>query len=226
MNKGKVIGLGILLIFVLLGILLIIEHLTFAKKNENAPWDDPTDSDYILNNKIIPPQLKEEALIALTHFPELKNEHIELIEEPALFPVASRPALFRMILPWVDRKYVIVISTRTFHTLRPIQYSNIPSDARIGILGHELAHTLYYKDKSALQILFAGFKYLFPEYRKKFEKEADSITIEHGLGDELYQWSVFLENKMKEHPDIKKSRFVFEDRYLKPHEIKKEMEEK
>jgi hypothetical protein len=87
------------------------------------------------------------------------------------------------------------------------------------VIGHELAHTAYFRARTRLQILRDGICYMFPGFRQKFEKETDVRTISHGLGKQLYAWSTFRENNLKEYPKIKTTRFVFEDRYLKPHEI-------
>lgn len=209
--------------------LLIIEHFTFeAPKNhafEALPSIVISDSELpdlfekYSANKLLPVGYEKEAIIALAHFPELIHEEIEFLIEPALFPLASRPAGLSLIFPWITRKYYIIISNRTFPSLRPILFFAMPFEARIGVLGHELAHIAYYRERSGLQILRDGICYLFPEFRQNFEKETDLRTIRHGLGEQLYAWSIFLQSSIEKYPEIKATRFVFEERYLKPQEI-------
>ncbi len=92
----------------------------------------------------MPVGFEKEALLALAYYRELQSEQIEFTVEPELFPLASRPALLPLLFPWLERKYHIIISNKSKIELEPILLKNMPAKARLGVLGHELAHTSFY----------------------------------------------------------------------------------
>ena len=176
-----------------------------------------------LTGKVLPPSFKSQALKALSHYPELENATIIFIEKPARFPLKSFPDPHSLLVR--KRKYKIVISTKTQQELENILLKKLPLKAQVGVLGHELAHTLDYSQKTVFQIIKIGFLYLFNRnFRVKFEKRTDEITIAHGLGEELLTWRLYYESYLETLPSGQlKQQLFFEDRYLTAKEIKERM---
>ena len=76
--------------------------------------------------------------------------------------------------------------------------TNFPYNAQIGVFGHELAHTVSYLDKNALQLSWVGLKYTFSaDYRQQFEQATDRRTIHHHLGYQLLAWSTLIHPKLE-----------------------------
>lgn len=227
MKKIKILLKILLLILLLEFMILGVDHILFINSERSDRTLKKEQPNLIqerelpkLTNLVIPPNINKNAMIALKHFPELYDENIKFIVKPASFPLASRPAVLPLLFPWLQRKYLIIISNEAPLALKPIMYQNLPTEAQIGVLGHELAHTFYYFKRSNLEIIYTGMMYLNKEFRKKFERATDVETIERGLGKELYQWSLFLQEVKAQYPEISKTKFIFEDRYLSPEEIK------
>jgi hypothetical protein len=177
-------------------------------------------------NKMFSKNFKNQELIALSHFPLLRNVRIQFLEQPARFPLQSHPVFWSLLLPFHERHYVIIISNKSLEDYQKILLDNIPLEGQIGVLGHELAHVSYYQKSNSLEIAAVGVRYLFSKsFRNTFERMTDRITIHYGLGYRLLAWRSYYEGLIKK-GEIGKidQKLYFEDRYLTGEEIKKELE--
>jgi hypothetical protein len=143
-------------------------------------------------SKTFPPAFELAALLALSHYPELRNERIHFQMVKRAFPlIASRPDpwnLFRRKSEWV---YNIYISEEAPPKIIPDLLKNFSFNAQVGILGHELSHTLFYLDKSADDMITIGINYfLFDHYKGHFEQDTDRGAIAHGLGWQVFEYAV------------------------------------
>ena len=68
---------------------------------------------------------------------------------------------------------------------------NQPFNAQTGILGHELAHTVYYLDRSFFRIVADALCQL-SQCRIDFERDTDKRLIEYGLGWQRYDHASFV----------------------------------
>ncbi|HAS40284.1 MAG TPA: hypothetical protein DCS93_07385 [Microscillaceae bacterium] len=171
-------------------------------------------------NKILPKGYELQALIALSHYPELKEIPIKFMFQEAYIPLSSRPDPATVLLPWRKRTYLVVISTKSVKAFESILFKNLPYNGQIGVIGHELAHTVSYLDKSALQIARIGFKYATSAvYQKSFERATDLRTIRHGLGYQLRSMSEDILNKIKRIPALAKEVGQTKENYYTPQEI-------
>jgi hypothetical protein len=143
---------------------------------------------YGRNKKLID-KYELQTLLALSHYPQLKEVSITFYEDVALLPLASRPEPFSTLGSKDKWHYNIIISTQSTEELEPILLGHLPFDAQVGIIGHELAHTAYYLDKNMLQMLLIALNYPFPPFRAAFEKNTDRRTIAHGLGWQLLAYA-------------------------------------
>jgi len=73
-----------------------------------------------------------------------------------------------------------------------ILLSDVPFNSQIGLFGHELGHFADYHKRSFFGVLKRLISYSTLKGKSKFEKEIDAITIEHGIGWQLYAWSYYV----------------------------------
>ena len=142
--------------------------------------------------KTIPDKYALPILAALSMYPELKEVTIHfLISSNSIFPYSSRPDWTTMLRNKEKWVYLIVIDEQSEkHT--DLLLKNLPFNAQIAIIGHELAHTSYYLNKNFLQMIRIGLLYFLPSFREKFEKDTDIITLRHGLKQPMISYLNFL----------------------------------
>ena len=62
------------------------------------------------------------------------------------------------------------------------QTKDIPSEIMIGWLGHELGHIMDFEERSGLNLIGFGIKYLTSKnYIRDAERRADSFAVRHGM---------------------------------------------
>ena len=171
-------------------------------------------------NKTLPKGYEMQALIALSHYPELIDVPIEFVQHEAYIPLSSRPDPLTLLLPWKKRKYLVVISTKSVKAFESILLKNLPYNGQVGVFGHELAHTVDYLDKSALKVVQIAYNYATSgAFQKTFERATDLRSIKHGLGYQLRSMSKDITNKIKQNPALAKEVGRTKDNYYTPEEI-------
>jgi hypothetical protein len=147
---------------------------------------------------IIPDEIKKEALIALSHYPELANTPIEFkfkkhIEKSTM---QAQPAFWSVFKSKENRKYKILISEKIKIADSVYLTKDIPSKIMVGWLGHELGHIMDFKDRSGLNLIGFGMKYVFSKkYIRKAERRADSFAVIHGMEDYILATKEFILKK-------------------------------
>lgn len=143
--------------------------------------------------KQLPEGYELQALYALRHYPELRETPIRFYRTDSDISLLSQPNFKSLLLPWRSRSYNVIIDTVKIEDnswKEPTLLRNIPFNGQVGVLGHELAHIIAYRDKRGLELVWMGLKYLLsPSYREELENATDRRTIEHGLGYQLLVWS-------------------------------------
>lgn len=179
--------------------LVIFLFLTITILNGQNPIEHFQRTDFYITSyqqfaqkKKIPEAIKAQALIALSYFHELKNTRICFRFRKRKTPLTSRPRISSFFLPKKWRSYVITISSKANGKFSPILFNKLPFNAQIGVLGHEIAHIPYYRDRTSLQLLGLGFKLGNDNFVDAFEFNTDKAVIDRGLGHQLYAWSVFV----------------------------------
>lgn len=137
-------------------------------------------------NKIFIDKYLEQTLIALSFYPELRDEYIEFKYSKEATTMAARPIPLSVL---GKRRYIILVNNDP--TFRGIALDSVPFNAQIGIIGHELAHIEDYRNKNPLGVLMTLFRYADEKRRPLFEKETDLRTIQRGLGWQLYDWATY-----------------------------------
>lgn len=174
-------------------------------------------------NKTLAPGYEYQCLLALSHYPELTKTPIDFRVQPAFIQLSSRPDPITVLLPWIKRKYLVVISTDTgSEGGNSILLSKAPFNDQVGIIGHELAHVVYYLDKNSLHLADLAVRYLNDdELHNKFERATDERAIAHGLGYQLYDFAFFVRKAFGH--SLERIQQETGDAYLSPGEIAQEM---
>ena len=226
--------IGLLLIVILLLALdrdyQTVEMSEADKKAIKAQKEYSTDSSLYSSlleeygkNKTLAKDFELQCLLALSHYPELKETPIDFLIQPVFLPLASRPDPKSVLFPWIKRKYLVIISNASADFFEPILLHNTPFNEQVGIIGHELAHSVYYQDKSAFQLARIAYRYEFDNvFHNEFERETDKRAIAHGLGYQLYDFAFFVRKAFGQSQEEIESEEG--GTYLSPKEVAVEME--
>lgn len=168
-------------------------------------------------NKTIPKEFEVQTFIALSYYPELKDSHIEFIRTNIKTTMACRPTT-RSLIRRYNREYTITIDNDDER--EGVILDDVPFNAQIGVIGHELAHIIDYENKGTGGIAKLGVNYATGNYPPEFEKSIDKLTIQRGLGWQLFDWADFVLNKSKASKEYKEFK---RKSYLTPEEIKKQI---
>ncbi len=180
-------------------------------------------------HKKLPKGYEKQALIALSHYPELKDTRIVFkIRKRGGAPFASRPTGWSLLFRKpAKRKYRILISQTTKPVLSPILMKHLSFNAQIGVMGHELAHTSFYLQQKFGAMIKIAFGTLSARYLDKFEYQTDQIAIEHGLGFQLLSWSEqthdFIEKETKLTNKGPFDKIFENERYMRPATIRRQL---
>lgn len=166
------------------------------KKQFNISDFDPGLYSKFTANKIIPVELIPQVLVALSYYPELSQTKIIFRKRRRKTPLSSRPSFWSILKKKENRTYIITISSLSSKKLSPILYSNLPYNAQIGVLGHELTHISDYGTKKNWQLLSLFLKLIHSKNVDKFEYRTDHRCIAHGLGFQLYDWSTYVRQEL------------------------------
>jgi hypothetical protein len=188
------------LLWICLGICFFSRSTATAQPKETPVFagqpvgcsDSGSQSLYMASNKKLLPGYEKEILSVLFFFPELKNVPIEFRFRKSVSTLKTRPALFSLFMPRGHRKYIITVSNRTPPNLEAIRFDKLPQKARMGVLGHELSHVVDFNRKTIWQSFKTALGHFSTHYLDSLEFNTDKICIEHGLGDELEEWSRFI----------------------------------
>mgnify|MGYP003306369681 CR=1 FL=1 len=146
------------------------------------------------NNKELPPGYELQALLALSHYPELKDIKIRFIVDDVGIPLSSRPLWTSLLRSAKNRTYIVVIDNHLDGPRDVLLLQNQPFNAQVGIIGHELSHTVYYLDRSFFGIAVDGLCQL-GDCRINFERNTDRRLIRYGLGWQRYDHALFVRSR-------------------------------
>ncbi|WP_249033285.1 hypothetical protein [Winogradskyella sediminis] len=168
---------------------------------------------------IIPEDIKNNVRKALAYYPQLENTKIEFRFKKNIkkSTMQARPTLGSFFKSRKNRNYVILISETFKIADKSFLTRHIPDDIFIGWIGHELGHIIDYQNRSKLNLIWFGLKYLLSQsHIVEAERAADSFAVAHGMEDYILKTKDFILN----HADITpsyKARIV--KYYLSPEEI-------
>lgn len=162
--------------------------------------------------KNVPEELQKQFTIICQAFPELRNENISLRFQSISMTMQARPNIWTVL--GGQREYFIFINTQRHRN--GLLLEDIPFNAQIGIIAHELCHIIDYHFKSNWEIIKTGLWYFKKRNQENYEKAIDYLVIKKGLGHQLKDWSHFVLHEAELTAKYKKTKETF---YLKPEDI-------
>ncbi|WP_020530792.1 hypothetical protein [Flexithrix dorotheae] len=142
------------------------------------------------NRKKVPTEFELQTLIAISHYPELKNIRLKFkIKKKNVFPISARPGFnpINFFRSRKNRQYLIFMEEGTGYVL------DRTFNGQVGIIGHELAHIQYYKSISSWRLIKEGIKYTkHSAFRIKFEEDTDKRAIEYGFGWQFLEFPIYI----------------------------------
>jgi len=171
------------------------------------------------NTKIIPNNIKDKVLLALSYYPKLNDVYIEFKIKKNIkkSTMQARPTFESFFKKKTDRKYVILISKNFKISGREFSTLNIPDEVFVGWIGHELGHIMDYQGRNRWNLISFGFQYLFSEnYIIEAERAADGFAVQHKMEKYILRTKNFILN----HADITETyKNRMKKYYLSPEEI-------
>lgn len=129
---------------------------------------------------------------AMVYYPQLKNIRFVVVAKKMDMVMRVRPTLLSVVRRPSKRRYKIYINNSA-KNVAPTPNS-FTFNAQVGIFGHELAHVCDYLNMRFGKLVKTGARYKQPEFKKTLERRTDMLTLESGLGWQLYdyatQWSL------------------------------------
>lgn len=149
------------------------------------------------NNKNLPKGFELQTLLALKHYPELRETKINFIVDDVSIPLSSRPHWSSMLRSAKNRTYQVIIDNELEGSREALLLKNQPFNAQIGIIGHELSHTVYYLGRSFFGIV-GNALCQFTNCRIKFERATDRRLIDYGLGWQRFDHATFVRSRISQ----------------------------
>ena len=174
----------------------------------------------IVTNKKIPALLEKEILKALSYYPELKHTSIDFIFRDNIknAVMQAQPRVKSIFNDKSSRIYKIKISRYIQLKEGLINIEDVPEDILVGWIAHELGHVMDYLDRSSIQMLGFGIRYLTSKpFLKLAERNADSYAITHGLADHIVKTKNYILHNANMPNDYKDR---IDELYLSPEEVR------
>ena len=168
---------------------------------------------------IIPKAIKPEVEKALTYYPDLNECKITFKFKKNIkkSTMQAQPTLSSFFKSRKYRSYQILISEKFKIADKEFSTRDIPSDIFIGWIGHELGHIMDYQNRSKLNLIWFGIKYLlFDNHIIEAEQTADKYAIQHKMEYYILKTKDFILNNA-EISETYKNRI--KRYYLSPEEI-------
>ncbi|MGY0392703.1 hypothetical protein ACW5R3_09140 [Bizionia sp. KMM 8389] len=166
-----------------------------------------------------PKSIEKEVQTALSFYPNLQDVSIEVsfkknIKKSTMQAQPKFSSLFRLRK---NRSYVIFISEKFKISDQSFLTKDIPSDILIGWIGHELGHIMDYQNRSNLNLIWFGIRYLLSDnHIIEAERAADTYAVSQGMEAYILKTKNFILNNSAITPSYK---LRIEKYYLSPEEI-------
>jgi hypothetical protein len=142
------------------------------------------------------PEFESVIYATLSYFPELDSTRIMFKKAKIKTSLNARPTMGSVIFrKRENRNYVIRIKPNNGDSVATLDQADF--NAVIGVLGHELSHIVDYSQRGFFGIVGRLLSYTNKKGKRKYEAEIDQMTIDRGLGWQVYAWEDFVLNKSK-----------------------------
>lgn len=144
-------------------------------------------------NKGLPEGFEIQALLAYAAYPELRNVKIDMILTQEGAPMESNFDIKTLFGSGKNRQYRVLLNNASNTPYDEILLRNLPFDAQVGILAHELGHVAYYHRHNTLQIGKWGLSYLLKDdFHAAHEQSTDLMVVYHGMGSQIWQYAHYV----------------------------------
>lgn len=167
-------------------------------------------------NKKVPKEILSNFYTAIGYYPELKNVNIKVRYGIIKTTMQCRPRWDFLFHKRKNRSYVIYIGNK-LKKGQGILYRNLPLNAQIGVIGHELAHIVDYQSMNNVKIIKFGINYLISKKKKEIEIRTDLIAIHRGLGYQISDFSKYVFEESGASLKYLRYKMKF---YFRPHQIR------
>jgi len=172
-------------------------------------------------DKKTPSEFELAALLAYSAYPELKGARIEMLLTDYGPPMQANMDVWTLFGAASNRLYQITLNDQRNTGYDAILLRQLPLDAQVGILAHELGHVAYYHRLNTLQIAKWGLMYLWDdEFRATHERTTDLMPVYHGLGSQIYQYAYHVRNDPSCIPIYERGKEFMDKYYMTDLEIK------
>ncbi len=145
------------------------------------------------SDKGLPPGFELQALLAYAAYPELKGVKIDMVLTQEGAPMESNFNIWSLFGAGKNRQYRILLNDAAGTPYDEILLRNLPFDAQVGILAHELGHVAYYHRHTTLQIAKWGLSYLLDDnFHATHEQSTDLMPVYHGLGRQIHEYAWYV----------------------------------
>jgi len=149
-------------------------------------------------NKDIPDEIREVALLALSHYPELMDVKIDFQFQSKIqgSVMQAQPKIGSLLFGNKEnRSYRIKISRYLELMDERVPIEELPQQVLLGWIGHELGHVKDYLDRSMVNMISFGVRYVISnKFVTQAEIAADSHSVANGLGEALVATKEFILN--------------------------------
>lgn len=167
-------------------------------------------------NKKVPQDVLCNFYTAIGYYPELRKVNIKVRYGKIKTTMQCRPRWDYLLHKKENRSYVIYIGKK-IRNGNGILYENLPLNAQIGLIGHELAHIIDYQSMNNFQMSRFGIDYLLTKKKREIENRTDLIAIHRGLGYQIKDFSKYVFEESGASFNYLKYKMKF---YFKPNQIK------
>lgn len=191
--------------FPLIFLLFIGQLFSFAHFQDQVdkliPDDFPEldiDLEQFAVNKDIPDEIREVTLLALSHYPELLEVKIDFQFQNKIrgSVMQAQPKIGSLLFNNKDnRSYRIKISRHLELLDEMVPIEELPQQVLLGWIGHELGHVKDYLDRSMVNMMAFGMRYVLSDkFVTRAEIAADSHSVSNGLGKAIVATKEFVLN--------------------------------
>lgn len=138
----------------------------------------------LYSQSTIPESIRDEIQTALSFYPELKETSInfEFKKKIKKSTMQAQPSFGSFFKRKGKRSYNIYISETVNISGEVFYTKNMPKDVLIGWIGHELGHVMDYRNRSNLNLIWFGLKYVLSDsHIAEAERAADTYAVKSGM---------------------------------------------
>lgn len=180
-----------------------VDTNSFPDRYEASVYSQQIDSLRALYGKNIKykgeKSLELATLLAISHYPELQKRRLKIILRNVHGePVEASFSPFNFIKPGRHKVYKIIVQENSF-------MERLDLNKQVAALGHEMAHFVQYEQRGYLGTLFTLLGYVLSDKKRiRFEKGADKLAIDHGLGPHMLDFAFYTsDQEIKAYMDLK-----------------------